>query len=126
MKNGRILVFDMDGVLVDVTDSYRATIVETVRHFTGREVSRETIQDYKNRGGWNNDWALSQQLIADLGGLKVDYATVVDVFQQFFFGTPEREGLVMRERWIPQDGLMNNLSDRFGMAIFTGRTLDEA
>ena len=38
----RTLVFDMDGVLVDVTDSYRATIVETVRHFTGIEVERKT------------------------------------------------------------------------------------
>ncbi len=30
-----ILVFDMDGVLVDVTESYRETIARTVEHFTG-------------------------------------------------------------------------------------------
>ena len=30
-----VIVFDMDGVLVDVTESYRATIIETVRHYTG-------------------------------------------------------------------------------------------
>ncbi len=122
----RTLIFDMDGVLVDVTDSYRATIVETVRHFTGIEVERKTIQDYKNQGGWNNDWALSQKLILDLGGEDIPYATVVDVFQQYFFGTDGREGLVMRERWIPGNGLMDSLANRFGLAIFTGRTLDEA
>ena len=122
----RTLVFDMDGVLVDVTDSYRATIVETVRHFTGIEVERKTIQDYKNKGGWNNDWALSQKLILDLGDKDIPYATVVDVFQQYFFGTDAREGLVMRERWIPKNGLMDSLANRFGLAIFTGRTLDEA
>ena len=31
-----MLVFDMDGVLVDVTESYRETIVRTVEHFTGK------------------------------------------------------------------------------------------
>ncbi|MDZ4798686.1 MAG: HAD-IA family hydrolase [Bryobacteraceae bacterium] len=122
----RVLVFDMDGVLVDVTDSYRATIVETVRQFIGVEPSREQIQNYKNRGGWNNDWALSQRLIADLGGKDIPYATVVEVFQQYFFGVNGREGLVMRERWIPADGLMAELASRFDLTIFTGRTLDEA
>ncbi len=122
----RVLVFDMDGVLVDVSDSYRATIVETVRHFIEKEPSRELIQDYKNQGGWNNDWALSQRLIRDLGGLDVPYTTVVDVFQQYFFGVDGREGLVMRERWIPADGLMAELASKYDLAIFTGRTLDEA
>jgi HAD superfamily phosphatase len=126
LKHRQILVFDMDGVLVDVTDSYRATIVETVRHFTTQEPSRELIQDYKMQGGWNNDWALSQRLIADLGGLDVPYSTVVDVFQQYFFGSDGREGLVMRERWIPEPGLLAELAARYGLAIFTGRTLDEA
>lgn len=126
LKKPRILVFDMDGVLVDVTDSYRATIVETVRHFIGQEPSRELIQDYKNQGGWNNDWALSQRLIADLGGKDIPYATVVEIFQQYFFGSNGREGLVMRERWIPADGLMSELASRFELAIFTGRTLEEA
>ncbi len=57
-----MMVFDMDGVLVDVTESYRETIVLVVEHFTGKKITRELIQDYKNQGGWNNDWALSQKI----------------------------------------------------------------
>ena len=58
MKN--LLVFDMDGVLVEVTESYRAAIQQTVLHFSGGEPSREEIQEWKNRGGgWNDDWKLS-------------------------------------------------------------------
>ena len=30
-----VLVFDMDDVLVDVHESYRASIIATVEHFTG-------------------------------------------------------------------------------------------
>ena len=49
----------MDGVLVDVTETYRETIAQTVKHFTGVDVTREQIQDYKNQGGWNDDWKLT-------------------------------------------------------------------
>ena len=62
-----VLVFDMDGVLVDVTESYRETIRQTVRYFTGREIGNERIQDLKNAGGWTNDWAVAHRIIQDLG-----------------------------------------------------------
>ena len=32
-----LIIFDMDGVLVDVSESYRAAIQATVLHFTGTE-----------------------------------------------------------------------------------------
>lgn len=53
----------MDGVLVEVTHSYREATRETVRHFTGALISEDEIQDFKNAGGWNNGWLLSQRLI---------------------------------------------------------------
>jgi HAD superfamily phosphatase len=115
----------MDGVLVDVSESYRATIVETVRHFTGVAIERELIQEYQNRGGWNNDWALSRKIIADIAGLDVPYATVVDVFQSYFFG-PENSGLVLREKWLPAEGLLERLGETHLLTIFTGRLPEEA
>ena len=42
----QMLVFDMDGVLVDVTESYRETVVLTVAHFTGQTISRDLIQPH--------------------------------------------------------------------------------
>jgi HAD superfamily phosphatase len=120
----QVLVFDMDGVLVDVTDSYRETVVLTVAHFTGQTISRELIQDYKNQGGWNNDWALSQKIAADLG-VEVPYDNVVDYFNQVFIGT-NGNGLIQREQWFPKPGLLDRLRERFGLAIFTGRLQYEA
>ena len=117
----QMLVFDMDGVLVDVTESYRETIVRTVEHFTGQTITRESIQDYKNQGGWNNDWLLSQKICHDLG-VDVEYTTVVEYFNHLFLG----QGLIHRERWLPRDGLLDRLAERFEFAIFTGRTTEEA
>lgn len=116
VRDADVLVFDMDGVLVDVRESYREAIIRTVQHFTGKRVSKETIQDYKNQGGYNNDWVLSQKISQDLGA-DVPYATVVDQFNEFFLN----QGLIHRERWLPKDGLIERLACRCELAIFTGR-----
>ncbi len=119
-----VLVFDMDGVLVEVSESYREAIVQTVKHFTGQTITRARIQDYKNQGGWNNDWALSQKIAADLG-TEVAYNTVVNVFNDFFLGE-NGDGLITRERWLPAHGLLERLAERFTLSIFTGRLQSEA
>lgn len=125
MTNRPILVFDMDGVLVEVTESYRETIVQTVRHFSGKTIARDHIQDYKNAGGWNNDWALSQKILSDLGHT-VDYATVVEEFQKLFFGHDGVPGLMLREVWIAKSDLLESLAKQYQLAIFTGRLHEEA
>ena len=120
-----IIVFDMDGVLVEVSESYRETIVQTVERFSGKRISRDLIQDYKNAGGWNNDWALSQQILRDLGR-DVPYDTVVEEFNRIFFGHNGTEGLINREVWFDTSGVLARLQQRFQLAIFTGRLRYEA
>jgi HAD superfamily hydrolase (TIGR01548 family) len=121
LTSSQMLVFDMDGVLVDVTDSYRETIVKTVEHFAHQTISPDSIQDYKNQGGWNNDWLLSQKICHDLG-VEIPYATVVEYFNYLFLD----QGMINRERWLPRDGFFDRLGERFEFAIFTGRTTEEA
>ncbi len=119
-----VIVFDMDGVLVEVSESYREAIRETVRHFTGELVSHDEIQDFKDAGGWNNDWLLSQRLISDRGK-SVDYAEVVGYFNQVFLGE-NNDGLIRHEKWMPTQGLLERLGAHAALAIFTGRAKYEA
>lgn len=122
----QLIVFDMDGVLVDVTESFRETIVRTVEHFTGKTISRAEIQEYKNQGGFNDDWHLSHHVITQ-HGVAVDYYTVVDYFQGLFHGNgTDGPGLILRERWLAGDGLFDRLGARFDLALFTGRLRWEA
>ena len=68
-----VLLFDMDGVLIDVTKSYRETIRRTVRvylkqclGFPGaqlRWVAPDDISLFKSAGGFNNDWELTSGLL---------------------------------------------------------------
>jgi HAD superfamily hydrolase (TIGR01548 family) len=73
MKPKRLIVFDMDGVLIDVSRSYRDTVRQTVKLFFKGARSREDLPDplfplsdlarVKQSGGLNNDWDLTCLII---------------------------------------------------------------
>jgi HAD superfamily phosphatase len=119
-----ILAFDLDGVLVDVTESYRETIARTVAQFTGQPVSHAEIQDYKNRGDASNDWLLTEKIVNERG-FEAPFEEVKARFQELFLGNGT-DGLIQRERWIPAPGLLEGLSERFRLAVFTARPREEA
>ena len=119
-----LLIFDMDGVLVDVTESYRESIAQTVKHFTGVGLTREQIQDYKNQGGWNDDWKLSHHIIQQ-AGKEIPFETAKDYFQSIFLGNGEG-GLIMREQWVARPGFLEELNRQFEFAVFTGRPQADA
>lgn len=53
------IVLDVDGVLVDVGQSYRRAIVESVAHVHGESIEIADVQRFKEAGGFNNDWELT-------------------------------------------------------------------
>ncbi len=119
-----VLAFDMDGVLVDVTESYRETIARTVHHFTGAAVTPEKIQEYKNQGGWNDDWQLSHHIVTS-AGIDVPFDDVKAHFQKLFLGNGA-DGLMLREQWVARPGTLERLNQQFQFALFTGRPRAEA
>jgi len=53
------LVLDIDGVLVDVADSYRRAIRESLDRVYDERIDDADIQAFKDAGGFNNDWELT-------------------------------------------------------------------
>ncbi len=119
MSGKRLLIFDMDGVLVDVTESYRQSVVEVVGQLSGETITLEEIQLMKNRGNSNNDWDLTREL-AHARGSTASREEVKQVFQKIYLGE-NCQGLIARERWLPGPGLLERLAERFSFALFTGR-----
>ena len=72
IKRVDVIIFDCDGVLIDISESYIKAVAQTtctlVEAFTG-ELLPESIFDgelnsaYKSRGGFNNDWSLVYALV---------------------------------------------------------------
>ncbi|UPM43050.1 TIGR01548 family HAD-type hydrolase [Halocatena salina] len=79
------VVLDIDGVLVDVADSYRRAIVESVLHVYGDTIPKSDVQLFKNAGGFNNDWELTHAtalyVLARKEGLAYDLATFTDAIE---------------------------------------------
>ena len=75
----------MDGVLVDVSRSYRRAIEETATHFTGRFFEPGAVQRYKNLGGFSDDWKLTHAMITD-AGMEVSLSRVVEELQHRYRG----------------------------------------
>ena len=74
--------------------------------------TRDLIQDYKNQGGWNNDWALSQKIAAG-PGRRSSLRHVVDYFNQIFIGKNGRRPDPARALDRPRPGLLERLREAF-------------
>ena len=120
----KLIIFDVDGVLVDVRGSFHKSILDTVRFFTGKRVRYAEIHQWKNRTGYNDDWRLSTDWIASLGR-NIPYDEVKAQFQKFYWGTKTRPGNVLRERWLISHKRLERWSRLAELALFTGRTRDE-
>ncbi|MBE3089963.1 MAG: HAD-IA family hydrolase [Actinobacteria bacterium] len=66
------LVFDIDGVLIDVRDSFRKAVCQTVQFyfkkilgFQGSQnlINPEEVEYFKMAGGFNNDWDLTSAVV---------------------------------------------------------------
>ncbi len=120
----KLVIFDVDGVLVDVHGSFHKSIIDTIHFFTQRRVTYAEIHAWKNRSGYNDDWRLTTDWIASLGEA-VPYEVVKARFQKFYWGTKGIPGNVSRERWLITHARLARWSRRAELALFTGRTRKE-
>jgi HAD superfamily hydrolase (TIGR01548 family) len=118
------LLFDMDGVLADVSQSYRRTIIETAATY-GVLLGVEEVQAAKAAGGSNNDWALTQKLLQQ-NGVQADLAEVTERFENIYQGTTKRPGLRRAENLLASPGLLESLSRRVPLGVVTGRPRADA
>jgi len=92
LKNIGLILFDIDGVIRSVENSYRLSLKKTVYKFTGWEPSYIDIDNAKNEGIWNNDWDLSLEFIKrfkkkENSNLEIPKREeIVKCFEEFYFG----------------------------------------
>src|SRR5580692_8561936 len=55
----KILIFDIDGVLIDVRATYWRSAIETVRHLSGKRVTYADLHKWKAKPGHNDDWRMT-------------------------------------------------------------------
>lgn len=134
-----IIIFDIDGVIRDVGNSYRKAIADTVEYFTDGawRPAMEDLDNLKSEGIWNNDWEASQELTyryfeamdktrEEVG---LNYERIVEFFQERYRGkNPEQfDGYIANEPLLVSLDYFQQLSDnQMGYGFFSGATRGSA
>jgi HAD superfamily phosphatase len=118
-----VIIFDVDGVLVDTRGSFQQTTLQTVTFFTKKRVTRRELHAWKNRPGFNDDWKLSTAWVKHLGA-DFGYDEIKKKFQEIYWGQ-NSQGNVRHEKWLLRNSTLARLAKRAELAVFTGRTWQE-
>ena len=121
-----MLIFDMDGVIFDVRNSYTSAIMETYKHFTKEEISFDEVMEIKSKSGMNCDWDATKYLL-ESHGYQVDIEDIINVFQKLFFNPNDKSKsyLIDKEELLINKKTFEKLSEKYDLAIFSGRLKEE-
>ncbi len=119
-----MLIFDVDGVLVDVHRSYWLSALETMRFLTGKRHGWAELHEWKSKPGNNDDWNLVSNWATALGH-PTSYAEARVAFQQFYWGKNGKLGNVRKEKLVVTARQIEGWARRFELNLFTGRTRQE-
>src|SRR5215475_7606816 len=86
-----ILIFDIDGVLIDVRGTYWRSGLETVRFLSGKRVTYAQLHAWKSRPGYNDDWRMTADCVTSLGR-PTTYEEARTAFEKFYWGTDGKPG----------------------------------
>lgn len=92
------VVLDIDGVLVDVAESYRRAIIDSIHTVYGQTIERRDIQAFKNAGGFNNDWELTDAaalyVLSTREGVEMSVTEFTDAIANFGGGVEAAHAVV--------------------------------
>ena len=109
------VIFDVDGVIIDVKESYHYCIKETAEYFLGKELSIEDVRALKFQSGINNDYLATLYVIEHFGG-KAKLEDVIVVFDEKYKKLRDKEKLILSRE------LFESLKDKgLKLGILTGR-----
>ncbi len=121
-----MLIFDMDGVIFDVRNSYTSAIRETFKHFAKKEISLDEVIKVKSKSGMNCDWDATKYLL-ESQGINVDIEDIINVFQNLFYNPNDKSKsyLIDKEELLINKKSFEKLSEKYDLVIFSGRLKDE-
>jgi len=133
------VLVDMDGVIRDVSNSYRKAIKKTVGILSGKEASDDEVTKYKSPWidedgklipGINNDWECSYQILRNERDILPTDATkemimrsVVSTFQGLYLGEKvngEYTGFIKNERVLTDGRQIGRLMSGYRTGIVSG------
>ncbi len=113
-----VLIFNLDGIIIDTSESYIKTIMQTYEYFSGNTVSLKEVMYVKNQGKMSCNWETVRHLLL-LHGQNVELPEIITVFQKLL------NNFIDKERLLISKDIFEQLSKNYDMVIFSGRLMDE-
>jgi HAD superfamily phosphatase len=120
----KILIFDVDGVLVDVRETYWRSGLQTIQQLTGKKPTWAEFHEWKRLPGNNDDWMMVSRWATALG-VPTTYDEARIAFQPFYWGRDGRPGNVAKEKLLVTPKLIERWAKNREINLFTGRTRQE-
>ena len=120
----KILIFDVDGVLVDVRGTYWRSALDTVHYLTGKRVTYAELHQWKSKPGFNDDWSMVAAWVTALGK-PLSYDEARAAFEKFYWGSDGKPGNVRNEKILVSPRQIGKWAQRYELNLFTGRTRQE-
>jgi HAD superfamily phosphatase len=120
----KILIFDVDGVLVDVRETYWRSGLQTIQHLTGKRPTWAKFNEWKRMPGNNDDWMMVSRWATALG-VPTSYEEARIAFAPFYWGRNGKPGNVEKEKLLVTPKLIERWAKRHELNLFTGRTRQE-
>ncbi|HEY9702204.1 MAG TPA: TIGR01548 family HAD-type hydrolase [Allocoleopsis sp.] len=130
-----IVVFDIDGVIRDVTGSHFRAVSDTVKYFTEGSFypNQEEIDHLLSEGIWNNDYQLSQELVyryyesqgKPRDKVVLDFQLLVNVFEHIYWGdeSSNTPGYIHEEKLLVTPSYFDHITQAGILwGFFTGAT----
>ena len=117
------IIFDMDGVIVNTTNSFSVATIKTYKHFTGLDLTSEEINEIKYKGGFNSDWDILMYYFEKVG-CKTTFEEMGKYYMDLYFDG--KGGLIDVETPILTESHVRELLKHYNLSVFTGRDTSSA
>jgi len=119
------IIFDIDGVLIDVMDSYNQTIMKTIQHILKSNFNmtltdfpiEELITKFRHTGGFNNDIDTTYSMILTILYCKIINNKCINEIKNFFINLLEKiddKGILSVENELGKLGNIEEIKNKLG------------
>jgi histidinol-phosphate aminotransferase len=115
LRQKRVLLFDMDGTLVDTRHSFDVTVAQLIERHSGHPLALGELDSLRSEGGFNDDWEAAVELLRRRD-VSITYDDILDEAQTLYLTlAPETE------TWLSSPEKLAVLQNRYRLGVATGR-----
>lgn len=123
-----VLIFDIDGVIIDSTDSYVSAIKETYKHFASKDLDSSEIINVANQSTMNSYIDVLNYFL-EKNYYDIRAQEIENVFKSLYYNPDNteqnKEYFIDKEKLLIPKETLEKLAEKFDLVIFSERNRAE-